>query len=165
MRFEFLKHSEITEKKLGDVIFLKNIHWPYSDDEHLNWIKKNLNFNDIHVLVYEESDLVAYLNLVITEVAINTVIMPFIGIGNVCSRDKGKGYGKILLEEVNNYLTSNEQYGILFCKSNLIDFYKKFNWTLVDPSLTNQDLFKNINVMLFNFDKKILSFNYLGPAF
>lgn len=165
MQFKFCKHSQIDQQELEKIVDLKKRHWNYSSAEHLNWIERNLKAEDIHVLMYEKEELLAYLNLIYTEVVINDAVQPFIGIGNVCSREKGKGYGKKILVEVNNFLTVNEQNGILFCKDNLIDFYKKFKWVLVDKSLTNQILFNTINVMLLNFGQKIISFKYMGPNF
>lgn len=149
MRFEFLKHSEITEKKLGDVIFLKNIHWPYSEDEHLNWIKKNLNFNDIHVLVYEESDLVAYLNLIESKVTIENKNHVFLGIGNVCSKVKSKGYGSLLIKEVDKYIVQQNKAGILLCKDSLVDFYLRNDWELLDKKDVEAN-FNLLNTMIYN---------------
>lgn len=165
MQFKFCKHSQINQQELEKIVDLKKRHWNYASKEHLNWIERNIKAEDIHVLMFEKEELVAYLNLINTEVVIDDTLQPFIGIGNVCSREKGKGYGKKLIIEVNDFVTGIKQNAILLCKDNLVEFYKKFNWTLVDKSLTNQGLDKNINVMLFNYDKKIISFKYTGRNF
>jgi hypothetical protein len=165
MRFKFCPHFQLNKEDLKKIIDLKKKHWNYTSKEHINWIERNIKAEDIHVLMYEKEELVAYLNLINTQVVINDVIQPFIGIGNVCSMAKGKGYGKKIIEEVNYFLTVNKQNGILFCKENLIDFYKKHKWSLVDQSLTSQDFFNTINVMLLNFGQKIISFKYMGSNF
>jgi hypothetical protein len=149
MRFEFLKHSEIPKGKLYDVISLKNIHWPYSKEEHLNWITKNMNLNDIHVLVYEESDLVAYLNLIESKVIIENKNHIFLGIGNVCSKVKSKGYGSLLIKEVDKYIVQQNKTGILLCKDSLIDFYLKNDWELLDKNDVEAN-FNLLNTMIFN---------------
>ena len=41
------------------------------------------------------------------------------------------GGGKSLVVNVNKYLKENNQKGLLFCKSNLIGFYSKYNWILL----------------------------------
>jgi hypothetical protein len=149
MRFEFLKHSEIAKDKLLDVICLKNIHWHYSEAEHLNWINKNLYLNDIHVLAYEESDLVAYLNLIESKVTIDDKNYVFLGIGNVCSKIKNKGYGSLLIKEVDKYIVRENKTGILLCKDSLIDFYLKNGWELLDKNMVEAN-FNLLNTMIFN---------------
>jgi hypothetical protein len=165
MKFKFYKHSKINQQELEKIADLKKRYWNYTSEEHLNWIERNIKADDIHVLMFEKENLVAYLNLINTEVVINNVVQPFIGIGNVCSSEKGKGYGRRLLIEVNNFLTDYNQSGILFCKEELVNFYKKFRWILIDKSFANQVFFKNINVMVFNFGQNIIRFEYLGRNF
>ena len=165
MQFKFCKHSQIGQQELEKIVDLKKSHWIYSSEEHLDWIRRNIKAEDIHVLMFEKEKLVAYLNLINIEVIINNTVQPFIGIGNVCSSEKGKRYGSILIEEVNQYLVQQKKYGMLLCKDILVDFYKKFRWVLLDTSLINKVFFKNINVMLFNFEKNIISFKYMGRNF
>lgn len=165
MQFKFCPHFQLNKQELEKIIDLKKRHWNYTSEEHINWIELNIKADDIHVLMYKKKKLVAYLNLIKTEVVINDMIQPFIGIGNVCSSEKGKGYGRKILVEVNNFLKGDKLNGILFCKDNLIDFYQKSNWVLVNKSLTDQIFFNYINVMILNFHSKIKSFKYMGTNF
>lgn len=165
MQFEFHRNSHLTEHDKEQIISLKKTHWNYSEEEHKNWINHNLFKDDIHVLMLENEVLVGYLNLIETEVIVNNESHPFLGIGNVCSKEKGKGYGQQLLMEVNNYLVINEQQGVLLCKDELTEFYKKYNWVLLDKALTSHVFSRTINVMFFNIVCKITKFNYLGRNF
>lgn len=165
MEFEFLRQSQLTEQDIEKIVSLKKVHWNYSTKEHKNWISNNIDKDDIHVLMLDNEVLVGYLNLIQTEVILNNEAQPFLGIGNVCSKEIGKGYGKKLLMEVNNFLVANKQQGILLCKDELTAFYKKSDWLLLDKCLTSQVFSWNINVMLFNIDLKIMSFNYTERNF
>ena len=165
MEFEFRHQSQLTEHEIEKIVSLKKLHWNYSAEEHKNWINNNLLKDDIHVLMLENEVIVGYLNLIQTAVILNNETRNFLGIGNVCSKEKGKGYGKKLLMEVNNYLVINKKKGILLCKDELTVFYKKSNWILLDKCLTSQVFSETINVLLFNIDCKIISFNYTGRNF
>lgn len=165
MNFKFIKHSQIEDHHLKEIVSLKKIHWDYSTEEHTKWIQNNIHEDDIHVLMLDNDILVGYLNLVKIDVLINNISYPFLGIGNVCSKEKRKGYGNELLIEVNKFLIDNHQRGMLFCKDNLIDFYKKFKWQLIDKVLIDQPIFKNINIMLFNFDSSTRFLLYDGKFF
>ncbi|MFE3871963.1 hypothetical protein ACFX5F_12100 [Flavobacterium sp. ZS1P70] len=165
MEFKFLLQSQITAIELESIVSLKKLHWDYSIEEHINWIKANIQADDIHVLMVENNELIGYLNLIKTQVIINSKTHPFLGIGNVCTRNKGKGYGKDLLTAINNYLIINSLNGILLCKNDLMGFYSKVNWVLVDDSIRDQNSYKNINFMLFNYEDEITDFKYSGRNF
>lgn len=154
MRFKFCKHSQIAQQEIQKIVDLKKIHWNYTSKEHLNWIERNIKAEDIHVLMFEKEELVAYLNLINIEVIINNTIQPFVGIGNVCSSEKGKGYGSILIKEVNEYLLLQNQTGILLCKDTLLSFYSKNGWKLIDKNKVEAD-FSLFYTMVFNINREL----------
>lgn len=165
MEYKFIKHPELSIRELEKIIDLKKIHWKYSTEEHNDWIKKNINDNDIHVLMFENEILVGYMNLVQTEAILNNEKINFSGIGNVCSKEKGKGYGKHLLVGVNNYLSVQKQKGLLLCKDDLVVFYEKFNWKLIDKKLTSKLVTEGVNFMVYDINCNIICFDYTGRNF
>jgi len=154
MQFKFCTHSQLDKQELGKIVDLKKRHWNYTPEEHLNWIERNIKHEDIHVLMFEKEELVAYLNLVNTEVIINNAVQPFVGIGNVCSSEKGKGYGSLLIKEVGQYLVSKNQTGILLCKDALVGFYLKNGWKLLEKLNVEAD-FSIFNTMIFNMNTEL----------
>jgi len=154
MQFKFCKHSQIAQQELEKIVDLKKRHWNYTSEEHLNWIERNIKAEDIHVLMFEKDELVAYLNLINTEVIINNTVQPFIGIGNVCSSEKGKGYGSLLIKEVGQYLVHQNIAGILLCNDDLIDFYLKNGWKLLEKLNVEAD-FSIFNTMIFNMNTEL----------
>lgn len=165
MKFQFILHSQITNEILSQIINLKKNHWDYSFEQHKEWIFENINYKDIHVLMFDNEKAVAYMNLIKIEVVINDKVMPFLGIGNVCSKEKGKGYGKELLLGVNSFLKDEKHYGLLLCKNELVAFYSKYNWITIDKTIIKNEKLKEINMMVFNLEDEIVSLNYEGRNF
>ncbi|WAC41454.1 GNAT family N-acetyltransferase [Pedobacter sp. SL55] len=165
MELVLIKHSQLTDLDLEKIIDIKKIHWDYSREEHKEWIDKNLGEADIHALIFNNEELVSYLNLIRTEVRINGVRQSFMGVGNVCSLTKGFGFGKKLMIEIQNYLLKNNLRGILLCKEELVHFYKKHRWELIEPDKIISEQYKNINIMLFNINSVIDKLDYDGRNF
>jgi hypothetical protein len=163
--FKFIPQKSISKNYLQAIVKLKALHWKYSDDQHLDWIEKNLNQDDIHILLLEKSTIVGYLNLVNITVLINNCETKFLGVGNVCTRSSGLGYGKQLLLGLNCYLDSNKLNGILLCKDELVPLYAKYDWRLVLKEQITTPSLKIINVMLYNYNKAIELLEYNGRNF
>src|SRR5690606_33069897 len=88
------------------------------------------------------------MNLVNVVIRSEDILIPVFGIGNVCAKYKGKGYGKRLLEEVNKFIRTRNEKGMLFCKSYLVDFYQRNNWRLIKSLHPNPE----VCTMVFNFN-------------
>lgn len=158
---KIIKHKDITENILLDIVNIKQLSWDYSVEQHLLWINDNLKENDYHFLLLEGNELIAYMNLVEVMINNNSTLIPFLGIGNVCSKYKGRGDGKLLMTEVNRFIERNSFYGLLFCKNHLVDFYKKFDWTLIDNLYPNDSVF----TMIFNYKRDTIDFTYNDRLF
>lgn len=163
---EFVLHKNITSSKLDEIINVKSIAWPYSYESQLDWLSKNLKADDIHVLLYLDNLLVAYLNLIEIEFSLDEVSKNGYGIGNVCAVEKGKGYGTELIMKTNYFLFKNGQIGLLFCKENLIKFYDSNKWKLIERSKVYLP-FDNelIYIMTFNLAYEVISLRYYGKVF
>ena len=147
-----VKHSDISNVDLERAIALKSVAWPYPKESQMQWMRDNLKPDDIHVFLQEDGEDVAYLNLVMVQATINGSLTTCVGIGNVCSIRKGSG--KELMFRVNDFIVELNMPGILFCKDNLVGFYNKYNWKLLNSKL---DILNNlgtgVNTMIFNLEK------------
>lgn len=162
---EIHTHFNLSKDKLLEIIDIKSVRWNYSAEQHLDWIHKNIQANDIHILLYLENQLIAYTNLVNVSAEINNEKkISFKGIGNVCTLASGKGYGNLLMEAVNKILIQNNWKGILFCKDHLVKYYEKFSWKLVESSKIKSD-FNEINMMIFNCESPITTLHYQDRNF
>ncbi len=165
-KLKLIKHKNLTNKWLDEIIQVKSIAWPYSYEKQLEWINSNLKDTDIHVLLYLDKSLVAYLNLIEIEFIIDGNLKNGYGIGNVCALEKRKGWGKKLIAKTNTYLTQNDKIGVLFCKDSLANFYIQQNWTVIEkPKLTLAFNNKLIETMIFNCNYEFSHLEYLSNSF
>lgn len=137
MKWRNAKQNELSFEEEIRIAELKNQHWPYGIDSQIQWMKKNIYANDVHLMGEEETEkgivLRAYLTLSQLNVVIDNNNYDLIGIGGVCV-DKGSqhtGMGKRLVDKANIYIKEQGRPGLLLCKDNLADFYKKCGWNLL----------------------------------
>ncbi len=143
MNFDFIKHSECSEKILNDICVLKKQHWDYPLDTQRKWLQENIADNDVHLLIRNsKGNLIAYLSLVEIEVAHSNDIIDMLGVGCVCvdKRSIGKHLGLLLMNLVDFYLKKNKRQGILLCSDNLVNFYSKCGWFLFKGNVFCQDI-------------------------
>ena len=141
-----LKHNEVDENTLLDIVYLKSLSWNYSIEQHLSWIQQNIRDEDLHFLMYDNNILVGYLNLVDVFVDNDNDKIPFLGVGNVCTKNKGKGDGLRLMRETNHFLQENGFKGLLFCKQQLVKFYEKSGWRII------KNIYPDEKVMTMDFN-------------
>jgi predicted GNAT family N-acyltransferase len=146
-----IPHAELTSQQLDEIIRIKSIAWPYPYEKQCKWIFENIKNFDIHVLLLDQQkQLKAYLNLIDIVIRLDNKDVQAFGIGNVCSSEKGKGWGKELILRTNDYLKEKQRLGILFCKRDLVQFYKKNGWKLVAPDKLEMLQGKDVQTMVYN---------------
>ena len=152
MEIEIIKHSDISYDDLLRVIQIKNSAWPHPIESQLRWIKENQNPEDLHVLLKDGVNDYAYMDLCPVKAIVDGNETAFMGIGNVCSKTKGQGYGGILVELVNKYIKENSLRGLLFCKDHVVLFYAHYNWQLVpsEKVIFEGSGYTSINTMTYN---------------
>ena len=148
------------------VIAIKQVAWPYPKDSQIKWLEENLDNEDLHVFLREGNDSVAYLNLHKINITINNKYFEGFGIGNVCAKVKGCGYGSHLLRLTNDYLVSNNKVGLLFCHTPLVKFYSGCNWNLLhSEKCLSPKLDEGICAMTYNAPDIIDTLHYNGKLF
>lgn len=162
----FIPHKNITSKQLAEIISIKSISWPHSFDSQLDWIHSNIKDEDIHALLYLNESLKAYLNLIEIEFKLDGNKKNGYGIGNVCTSEKGRGWGTEIMAQTNLYLKQKKIIGLLYCKNSLVNFYSLNNWLLIEKnnvilSFNN----KSIETMIFNSYDEFHHIEYLGKPF
>lgn len=157
-KLQIKRTKDLLEKEINEIIFLKQQFWDYPFEKQKNWFKQNICEDDLHFLLFKDKKLSAYLNAINTYAIINGKKTDILGIGNVCVDRKlqKKGTGRLLMEKLNDYLDKNQLCGVLLCKDNLTDFYKKTGWILLKPQYVtvNAKEFNN-NVMSYRIPQTI----------
>jgi len=166
MELEIIKHRDILFRDLLRAIAVKSVAWPHPLESQVRWIVDNIEDNDEHVFLKEGSQDLAYLNLVSITFTANYADYMAYGIGNVCATEKGKGFGRELMNRVNDYLKEKRYYGLLFCRDSLVPFYKLFGWKEVKRDACEEPfLAEDVHVMTYLVPDKIVCFKYQGKAF
>ena len=156
---KFIKNINLSDNQLMNVCSIKSVFGDYPLESQLNWISNNILPNDVHILVYQDSSLIAYANIIETSMILNGGEIDTLGVGNVCVKTKSKGMGAFLMDEINNFLKLENKIGLLFCKENLIPFYHKAGWNMVNANVDGGI------AMIYNSDKLMLEFKYNGRSF
>lgn len=130
---EIIRHNDILFRDLLRAIAVKNVAWPHPVESQVKWIIDNMQPDDMHVFLKEDGEDKAYMTLSPVTATVNGAETPFMGVGCVCSAERGVGMGMLLMESVNRWLIKNNHKGLLFCKKELIAFYKKNGWRVVEP--------------------------------
>lgn len=126
MNFEFIEHRQVEGALIDNIIDIKNSVWEYSYESHTDWIRNNINPDDVHLILSERNVGIGYLNLV--KLRINQY--DGWGIGNVCVRPsmQGKQFGLLLMKLTDYFLMREKKPGVLLCKDTVVDFYKSCCW-------------------------------------
>jgi hypothetical protein len=156
-----IKNSNISQEELTDICKIKSAFGDYSFESQVKWINENIKSNDMHFLVYENNKLIAYANLIEEFLEINQKEVSILGLGNVCTFEKGQGKGKLLMEKINEYLLANKKIGLLFCKPALVSFYSKNNWKSISPDFSDKICWMKYNAEYIDFK----NVSYIGKLF
>lgn len=154
MVLQFILHGDLKDADLKKIINVKSIAWPYSEEKQLKWINDNIKEDDVHVLLLDDyQNMTAYLNMVSISFIINNIEYSGYGIGNVCAVKRGEGHGAILMNKLNEYFVSNKIIGLLFCKKDLLEFYKKQGWNILSQDkILVQGIGNQSEMMILNYD-------------
>jgi predicted GNAT family N-acyltransferase len=149
MKFDYIRNDFISKETLIKICFLKIQHWNYDIEQQMLWINQNLNVDDIHLVLWEDDNLIGYLNIINLELIISNRKDNALGIGNVCidRNQQKKYYGFLLMKLAEYYLKVNDKIGLLLCKKELVPFYRKIGWTeyvgeaYIENAIFNQYVF------------------------
>ena len=163
-----LKNEDLTEDRIEDIISLKQEHWPYPMESQKEWMKKNHQKGDLHLLLYESGKPIAYLDMVQVRIKMDEVEKSVLGIGNVCVSKayQGKGIGKECVLAANKEIVDRGEEGILLCRLPLVQFYTKCGWSLIkaEKVMIQDKDFKDC-VMILNGQQVEVKNLFIGRSF
>lgn len=134
LRWEIIKHSDITDSLLTEIALLKDQHWIHGIRSQLIWINNNIRNIDYHLCGFINQKLAAYMALVEVSAEINSKRFGCLGLSNVCVSNEyeKKGYGSELVQQANRFISDQNRIGLLLCKESLVSFYQKNSWFLLE---------------------------------
>lgn len=118
---------------------------------------------DWTILIYENDQIVTFCNIVLREIVTDEERFKIGGINNVITPKKfrGKGYASTVLKKAETFIFNdiNCDHGVLLCADDLIAFYQRLNWYVVNCPVyfaqsTGQKLW-SANTMFLSKSKKL----------
>ena len=151
MDFVLISNNALTEKHLNDIGALKAQHWPHPVSSQVDWILKNYNENDLHVILDDNGFTAGYVALADLKVTFDGKNADALGISCLCvdKNYQGKGLGLLIMEKAFKIAKEKNKTLCLLCKEKLVDFYKKCGYLILSPEkiLVADEIF-NHNLML-----------------
>ncbi len=158
---KILKKNKINYDLKKKILKLKNQHFKFSIKSQSKWFKKHIKNKDLHNLLFIKNKLIGYnclrkmrLSNFTKKNKISKNIFWFDTLV-VDKKYKGLGLSKKIMLSSNKIILKNKNSGILFCKKNMIRYYKKFNWKVLNSSKIKRNKYLRLNPMVFNFNKKL----------
>ena len=128
-RTQFLKPSE-----LKSIYKLKNTEWDLGVKEQYNWFQKEIKKKDIHILLKNNNNLLGYTCLRYKKFSFEKKNSYFLLFDtHIIKKDlRNKGYGRLLIKKTIRIIKKKNILSLLFCKKNQLQYYKKFNWNIIN---------------------------------
>jgi hypothetical protein len=102
----------------------------FDEDEPLKFKNRNGFSEDIFFIVKDQEKIVSVGRLIKVRLFLGSKRYDLMGIADVVSLIKRKGYGKILMNSILEYLKKNKKSGIGFCERKNDIFYQKSGFNI-----------------------------------
>lgn len=148
------KKNNINQILLKKIILLKSQQYKYSQKIQNEWFLKNIQKEDLHILLFFKKKLIGYnvlrkKKLKILSVKNNKLVNFFIFDTLIVDRlYRNKGLSKKIILKSNSIIKKKKIFSILVCAKKMVNYYKKYNWVLLNK--------KNIKFKEIDLNKKHL---------
>ena len=132
------KTSSLQKKEITQICLLKNTFWKYNLKNQLLWFSKNIKSNDIHNMIKFRDKILGYTCLRKRTFLLNNIKEKYLLFDTLIidKKIRGKKISKSLMNFNNEIITKTKRISFLFCKKNLISFYKNNGWKKVASKST-----------------------------
>ncbi|VVB79187.1 Uncharacterised protein [uncultured archaeon] len=131
IKVEIIKGNKISGKLLNFI----NMQRKKDFEENNDFIKKD-HKDTLFFIIKADGEVVSFGLLRNIKINYHKKNYYVKGIGGILSVKKKKGFGKILMKAMTNYLKETNQTGIGFCGSFVTPFYKKSGMKIKNNSIT-----------------------------
>lgn len=148
---KFLKKKEVLQ-----ISKLKQTFWKYDLKSQISFFEKNYYKFDINNLLYQNKKLIGYNILKKRSLFIKNKKSKYYYLDTLIidKNQRHKNYGSILMKLNNNLIKNNNLHGMLLCRNNMVSFYKKFGWKIINSQKILLEDKKTHLVKLFFNNKK-----------
>ena len=147
--------DKLINKEIKEICLLKNKYWKFGIESQLKWFKNNVKKYDLHNLFHIKSKLVGYtllrkrtfeiksLNKKTQYLLFDTLVID--------KNHRGMKLSNLLMNFNNTIIKQSGFSSFLICNDELVDFYKKNNWKILNKKFFNiADHDFSSNAMIFN---------------
>ena len=147
--------DKLINNEIKEICLLKDKHWKFGIKSQLKWFKNNVKKYDLHNLFHIKSKLVGYtllrkrtfeiksLNKKTQYLLFDTLVID--------KNHRGMKLSNLLMNFNNTIIKQSGFSSFLICNDELVDFYKKNNWKILNKKFFNiADHDFSSNAMIFN---------------
>ena len=165
-----IKTKYLSKELINNICALKESHWRFGLPSQKKWFKKNNQKNDFHNLLFYKKKLIGYTGLRKKLFHYGKKRKYYLLFDTlIISKKYRKSKLSNILMNYNNYVIKKLNYhSFLLCNTELINFYKKFQWKSSNYKINfdfKSERFKNKKILSYNFknnkynkDKLIINF-------
>jgi len=129
-----IQNKKLNNFQKNNIIHLKNEHWKYSISEHNEYLKKNYKIGDFHNLLFFKKKLIGYTGFRNRKFIYRGRKYKYLHFDCliISKKFRKKKISKMLMKFNEINIKKKSLPSILFCEKKLTNFYKKFDWKLVN---------------------------------
>lgn len=150
-KIQVLSKATLTESFKEEIYKLKQTHYKYSLISQKNWFNKYINAHDMHILLFKDSKVIGYNVLKIRKLKVvykqkkieqNCYLFDTLVINPSL---RNQGLSKLIMNKSNLLIKNRNYFSVLVCLNNLVNYYKKFNWSLLPKNkiIFSENLMRN----------------------
>ena len=128
MNIDIIKGEQLTDKTI-DMMNQQRLH---EYGENTKDFRKNELESIFFFLNNDNAKIKAFGMLKPVTLTYQEQSFHILGIGNIIAREKGSGWGKILMAEIKDYLKGESHIGLGFCDKAVVGFYEKCGYDIVE---------------------------------
>jgi len=158
MKFYKKLTLKLRKKDILEIATLKNSHWNFGISSQLSWFKNNNNVfkNDFHLFLKKNGKIIGYVQLGKRKYILNSKENSYYLFRTliVFKKERNEKIAKKIMYEVSNFIKQKKLPSFLLCKKNLIKFYEKYGWIILNKKKFKvQDHKTSLRGMIFNLKK------------
>ena len=148
--------KNLTKNNINEIIRLKRNFWKYSIKSTKRHFEINYKKNDSHNLVYLGKELIGY-SVFRKNLFIFNCKKTYMILDNVIIKNKyqNSNLSDILMSFNNNFILNKKKISYLICKKELVNFYKKYYWKLVNNKYLKLRQHQDNKRRIMSFDFRI----------
>jgi hypothetical protein len=150
------KTFELKKNVIIQICKLKNSFWKFGLKSNLHWFKNKIKSNDIHNLIFVNFKLIGYtvlrVNSFFKNKNKNKIKYFYLDTLIINKKYRSNKFSSILMHFNNQIILKNKKISFLICQKQMVKFYKKFSWRLLNKKyFTIKDHKFSSYAMFFNY--------------